>query len=64
MNYDRSVATGNPSTLSKAEEWNEIPSQKMHFKITVGDKIDPQPFTAEGEQHSEANCRLDAALGA
>ncbi len=56
------VVTCKPSTLSKAEKWYEIPSRKMHFKITVGDKFDPRPFIIEGEQLSKTNRRVNVAL--
>ena len=42
MEFMPVIVTCKPSTLSKAEKWYEIPYRKMHFKITVGDKIDPQ----------------------
>ncbi len=41
---------------------HDFPDQKPHFKITVGDKIDPQPFLVEGERLSKTNRRLNAAL--
>ena len=61
-NFVPVVVSCKPSSLSKAEKWYEIPNQKMHFKITVGDKIDPQPFLVEGERLSKTNRRLNAAL--
>lgn len=56
------IITCNPSTLSKVEKWYEIPRKKMHFKITVGDKIDPQPALVEGDSLSKANRRINALL--
>lgn len=56
------IVTCKPSTLSKAEKWYEIPYRKMHFKITVGDKIDPQPFLVVGEQLSKTNRRINIML--
>ncbi len=56
------VITCEPSTLSKAERWYDIPSRKMHFKITVGDGIDPQPFLVESGQLSRSNRRVNDAI--
>jgi len=56
------VVTCTPSTLSKAEKWYEIPYRKMHFKITVGDRVDSQPFLVVGEQLSKTNRRINKML--
>ncbi len=56
------VITCEPSTLTKAEKWFDVPSRKMHFKITVGDRIDPQPFLVEGGQLSKSNRRVNKAI--
>jgi 1-acyl-sn-glycerol-3-phosphate acyltransferase len=56
------IITCKPSTLSKAEKWFNIPSRKMHFKITVGDKIDPQPLFVENGSLSKSNRRVNEAI--
>jgi 1-acyl-sn-glycerol-3-phosphate acyltransferase len=56
------IITCKPPTLSKAEKWYEIPTQKMHFKITVGDKIDPRPLINESEQLSKTSRRVNTLL--
>ena len=64
--YERSfvfvIVTCEPPTLSKAENWYEIPSRKMHFKITVGDRVDPRSHIIEGEQLSKTNRRINVML--
>lgn len=35
-----------PTTLTKAEPWYSIPSQRFHFSLEVGDKVDPCDFNA------------------
>lgn len=37
-----------PSTLTKAEPWYSIPSRRFHFRLQVGEDIDPQQFQAQG----------------
>lgn len=56
------VITCDPSTLTKAEKWFDIPNRKMHFKITVGDEIDPQPLLVVGAQRSKSNRRINEAI--
>ncbi|NKB58333.1 MAG: 1-acyl-sn-glycerol-3-phosphate acyltransferase [Alphaproteobacteria bacterium] len=56
------VITCEPSTLTKAEKWFEIPSRKMHFKITVGDKVDPQPLLTEDAGRSKSNRRVNEVI--
>jgi 1-acyl-sn-glycerol-3-phosphate acyltransferase len=57
------MITCKPPALSKAKKWYEIPSRKMHFKITVGDRVDPRPLIIEGEPLSKTNRRINAVLG-
>lgn len=52
----------NPSTLSKAEHWYEIPPQRPCFKMTVGDTLDVGRFLVEGEHRSLASRRLTRVL--
>lgn len=61
-NFVPVIITCTPPALSKAQKWYEIPGRKMHFKITVGDKINPQPLIIEGEQLSKTSRRINEAL--
>jgi 1-acyl-sn-glycerol-3-phosphate acyltransferase len=56
------VMSCKPTTLSKAEKWFNIPSRKTHFKVTVGDKVDPHTLLVEGEPLSKSNRRINSAL--
>lgn len=56
------VITCSPTTLSKAEKWFDIPERKMHFKITVGDKVDPQQLLVDGERLGKLNRRVNKAI--
>ncbi len=42
------VISVTPSTLTKAEPWYRIPSRRFHFRLRVGENIDPQQFRALG----------------
>ena len=42
------VISVTPTTLTKAEPWYSIPSRRFHFRLRVGDDIDPQLFNAQG----------------
>ncbi|MBB1518135.1 lysophospholipid acyltransferase family protein [Aquipseudomonas guryensis] len=41
------VISVSPTTLTKAEPWYSIPSRRFHFRLRVGEDIDPQQFTAQ-----------------
>lgn len=56
------IITCDPSTLTKAERWYEIPSRRVHFKITVGDEFDPQPLLIDNEELSRANRRVNRSI--
>ena len=56
--------TSIPSTLTKAQKWYQIPASRAHFKITVGDSIDPTPALVEGEASSLASRRMNRLLRA
>jgi 1-acyl-sn-glycerol-3-phosphate acyltransferase len=56
------IVTCEPPSLSKVKKWYEIPGRKMHFKITVGDTVDPRLLIIEGEQRSKTNRRINAVL--
>lgn len=40
------VISVTPSTLTKAEPWYSIPARRFHFRLRVGQDIDPQQFLA------------------
>jgi 1-acyl-sn-glycerol-3-phosphate acyltransferase len=42
------VISVSPTTLTKAEPWYSIPSRRFHFRLRVGEDIDPQQFNAMG----------------
>ena len=54
--------TSSPSTLTKAEKWYQIPARRAHFRITVGDSIDPAPALVEGEAPGLASRRMNRLL--
>ncbi|WP_437881872.1 lysophospholipid acyltransferase family protein [Pseudomonas sp. LRF_L74] len=41
------VISVTPTTLTKAEPWYSIPSRRFHFRLRVGEDIDPGQFTAQ-----------------
>ncbi|MOA66454.1 hypothetical protein D3C78_1932180 [compost metagenome] len=41
------VISVSPTTLTKAEPWYSIPSRRFHFRLRVGEDIDPRQFTAQ-----------------
>jgi len=47
-----------PSTLSKAERWYEIPRQRPCLRMSVGDRLDIGAFKRDGEEPSLASRRL------
>jgi 1-acyl-sn-glycerol-3-phosphate acyltransferase len=38
--------TVSPTTLTKNEPWHRIPNRRAHWRLIVGDDIDPAPFRA------------------
>jgi len=54
--------TCNPSTLSKAEHWYEIPPKRPCFQLRVGDTLDVGEFLVRGEHRSLASRRLTRVL--
>ena len=56
------ILTCVPSTLAKGQKWFEIPNRRVHFKISVGDPIDPFPLIVDGEQLSKSNRRINHAI--
>jgi len=51
-----------PSTLSKAEHWYEIPRQRPCLQMRVGDRLDVGAFIKDGEEPSLASRRLTDLL--
>lgn len=47
-----------PSTLSKAEHWYEIPRHRPCLQMRVGDRLDVGAFIKDGEEPSLASRRL------
>jgi len=47
-----------PSTLSKAEHWYEIPRQRPCLRMSVGDRLDVGAFKRDGEEPSLTSRRL------
>lgn len=56
------IMTCEPSTLAKGQKWFDIPQRRMHFKISVGDPVDPAPLLTEGEKLSKSNRRINTAI--
>lgn len=48
----------NPSTLTKAEHWFEIPTRRPCLRMKVGDRLDTGAFAETGEEPSMASRRL------
>lgn len=48
----------NPSTLTKAERWYEIPVRRPCLQMSVGDRLDIGVFARDGEEPSMASRRL------
>jgi 1-acyl-sn-glycerol-3-phosphate acyltransferase len=51
-----------PSTLSKAEHWYEIPRHRPCLKMSVGDRLDIGAFKRDGEEPSLASRRLTSLM--
>jgi len=41
------VISVTPTTLTKAEPWYSIPSRRFHFRLRVGEDIDPRDFSRQ-----------------
>jgi len=54
--------TCNPSTLTKAERWYDIPSKRPCFEMSVGDRLDPGEFLIDGETRSLLARRLTRVM--
>lgn len=53
------VISVTPSTLTKAEPWYSIPARRFHFRLHVGQDIDPQQFQGP---HPVASRKLNEHL--
>jgi len=56
------IMTCEPSTLAKGQKWFDIPNRRVHFKISVGDPVDPVPLLMDGEQLSKSNRRINNVI--
>jgi hypothetical protein len=56
------IITCEPTTLTKAEKWYEIPPRKVHFQIQVNDIVDLKTELIAGERLSKANRRVSRVL--
>lgn len=54
--------TSDPTTLTKAEKWYQIPNKRVHFKITIGDSIDPRPMIVSGASLVLMNRKVNETL--
>ena len=50
-----------PTTLTKGESWYRIPARRPHFRLVVGEDVDPAEFNARGAYPVAARA-LNAAL--
>jgi len=51
-----------PTTLTKAEKWYQIPETRVHFRIEISDGIDVSGDLIDGERLSKANRRVSRVL--
>ncbi len=56
------IITCKPPTLSKGEKWYQIPDNRVHFKITIGNHVDPSTAIVEGESNGKTNRRINRVL--
>jgi 1-acyl-sn-glycerol-3-phosphate acyltransferase len=56
------IMTCEPSTLAKGQKWFDIPDRRVHFRISVGDPVDPVPLLTDGEKLSKSNRRINNAI--
>jgi 1-acyl-sn-glycerol-3-phosphate acyltransferase len=56
------IITCEPTTLTKAEKWYQIPSKKPHFRLEFKDSVDLGPTLIDGERLSKANRRVNRVL--
>jgi 1-acyl-sn-glycerol-3-phosphate acyltransferase len=51
-----------PITLSKGDKWYNIPDRRMHFTLSVGEEVDPEPLIAGGEPERVLARRLNNVI--
>lgn len=51
-----------PTTLTKEEKWYEIPPRRPHFRLVVGDEINPSPHMIEDGSRSINKRRVNRLL--
>jgi len=56
------IITCKPSTLSKGEKWYQIPIDRVHFKVTIGERVDPASSIVAGEGNGKTNRRINTML--
>ena len=54
--------TSDPTTLTKSEKWYQIPSERVHFKIVIGDSFDPRPMIVRGSNLVRMNRKVNELL--
>ncbi len=54
--------TSDPPTLTKSEKWYQIPHKRVHFKIVVGDSIDPQPLIGHSTNLVQVSRKVNTLL--
>lgn len=54
--------TSDPTTLTKSEKWYQIPNRKVHFKIVIGDSLDPRSMNVHGASLVRANRKINEVL--
>lgn len=51
-----------PTTLTKGEKWYQIPPEKPHWTLRVGEDISPTPVIVPGDALSQNNRRVNRLL--
>ena len=54
--------TSDPTTLTKAEKWYQIPHRKVHFKIVIGDSYDPRSMLVGETSLVRTNRKVNEVL--
>jgi 1-acyl-sn-glycerol-3-phosphate acyltransferase len=57
------IVTCNPTTLTKAEKWYQIPRTKVHYTIAVGEFVNPRPLIVDGDPLSLSNRKINRLIG-
>ena len=51
-----------PPTQTKGRSWYDVPAERLHVRVRVGEPVSPQPLRYRGVDPSEAARRLTAEL--